>query len=77
MARPPFVDTHVHFHDFSHRRLRWNWLLPEASDPDLGDYGEIKSRRYLPDDFVGETRFQNVAAVVHVQAAIGSPDPVD
>jgi predicted TIM-barrel fold metal-dependent hydrolase len=77
MARPPFVDTHVHFHDFSHPRLRWDWLLPEASDPDLGDYGEIKSRRYLPDDFVGETRFQNVAAVVHVQAAIGSPDPVD
>jgi predicted TIM-barrel fold metal-dependent hydrolase len=77
MARPPFVDTHVHFHDFSQRRLRWDWLLPEASDPDLGDYGEIKSRRYLPDDFVGETRFQNVAAVVHVQAAIGSPDPVD
>jgi predicted TIM-barrel fold metal-dependent hydrolase len=77
MARPPFVDTHVHFHDFSHPTLRWDWLLPEASDPDLGDYGEIKSRRYVPDDFVGETRFQNVAAVVHVQAAIGSPDPVD
>jgi predicted TIM-barrel fold metal-dependent hydrolase len=77
MARPAFVDTHVHFHDFSHPTLRWDWLLPEAADPDLGDYGEIKSQRYLPDDYVGETRFQNVAAVVHVQAAIGSPDPVD
>jgi len=77
MARPPFVDTHVHFHDFSHPTLRWDWLLPEANDPDLGDYGAIKARRYLPDDFVGETRFENVSAVVHVQAAIGSPDPVD
>jgi predicted TIM-barrel fold metal-dependent hydrolase len=76
-VRPAFVDTHVHFHDFSHPTLRWDWLLPEAEDPGLGDYGEIKARRYTADDFVGETRFQNVAGVVHVQAAIGSPDPVE
>jgi predicted TIM-barrel fold metal-dependent hydrolase len=77
MARPPFVDTHIHFHDFSCAGLRWDWLLPEAADPDLGDYGEIKSRRYTAEDFIGETRFQNVCAVVHVQAAVGSPDPVE
>ncbi len=80
MPRPPFVDTHVHFHDFSHPALRWDWLTPEPAvdvSSVLGDYGEIKSRRYTSDDFVGETRFQNVAGVVHVQAAIGSPDPVE
>jgi predicted TIM-barrel fold metal-dependent hydrolase len=78
MTRPPFTDTHVHFHDFSHPTLRWDWLLPEAGpDPDLGDYGAIKSHRYLPDDFLAETRFQNVERVVHVQAAIGSRDPVE
>jgi predicted TIM-barrel fold metal-dependent hydrolase len=76
--RPPFVDTHVHFHDFSHPTLRWDWLLAEGGVDDvLGDYGEIKSRRYTADDFIGETRFQNVVGVVHVQAAIGSPDPVE
>jgi len=78
IVRPSFTDTHVHFHDFSHPKLKWDWLLPEAaSDPDLGDYSAIKSRRYLPDDFSAETRFQGVERVVHVQAAIGSPDPVD
>ena len=78
MADLPFTDTHVHFHDFSHATLRWDWLLPEAeSDPDLGDYGAIKAQRYLPEDFLGETRFANVEQIVHVQAAIGSPDPVE
>ena len=77
MGRPAFVDTHVHFHDFSHPTLRWDWLLPEVEDSNLGDYGEIKARRYTADDFIGETRFQNVSKVVHVQAAIGSPDPVE
>jgi len=77
-VRPPFTDTHVHFHDFSHPTLRWDWLLPDApADPDLGDYGAIKAQRYLPDDFLAETRFHAVERVVHVQAAIGSPDPVE
>jgi predicted TIM-barrel fold metal-dependent hydrolase len=76
--RPPFTDTHVHFHDFSHPTLTWDWLRPEAPpDPNLGDYGAIKAYRYLPDDFSAETRFQGVERVVHVQAALGSSDPVD
>jgi predicted TIM-barrel fold metal-dependent hydrolase len=77
VARPAFIDTHVHFHDFSHPTLRWDWLLPDAVDPDLGDYGAVKTRRYLPEDFIGETRFHAPERVVHVQAAVGSPDPVD
>src|SRR5439155_1523341 len=36
MPALPFTETHVHFHDFSHPTLRWDWLLPEAEpDPDL------------------------------------------
>ncbi len=77
MAQLPFVDTHVHFHDFSQPRLRWDWLRPvEEPDANLGDYGAIRSRRYLAEDFLSETRFNNVSHVVHMQAAIGSPDPV-
>jgi predicted TIM-barrel fold metal-dependent hydrolase len=78
MPALPFTETHVHFHDFSHPTLRWDWLLPESEpDPDLGDYGAIKAQRYLPDDFLAETRFRSVERVVHVQAAIGSADPVE
>jgi predicted TIM-barrel fold metal-dependent hydrolase len=78
VARLPFTDTHVHFHDFSEPALRWDWLLPGAApDPDLGDYSAIQTRRFIPDDFLGETRFHQVERVVHVQAAIGTLDPVE
>lgn len=78
MADLEFVDTHVHFWDLRHDRLRYDWLMPDTGDdPDLGNYDAIMSQRYVPEDFAGETRFANVSKVVHVQAAIGSPDPVD
>jgi predicted TIM-barrel fold metal-dependent hydrolase len=77
MARLPFVDSHVHFYDLDDPGLRYSWLEPDAPpDPDIGDYGAIKSRRYWADDFLGETRFANVAGVIHVQAATEIPDPV-
>lgn len=75
--RPPFTDTHVHFHDLREPELTYSWLQPGAApDPDLGDYGAIRAERYWAEDFVAETRFQNVERVVHVQAAIGTVDPV-
>jgi predicted TIM-barrel fold metal-dependent hydrolase len=78
MARLPFTDTHVHFWD---RRLPelggYDWLGPDAEHPDLGDYGAIKMPRYWADDFIAETRFQNVRNVIHVQAAVGIKDPVE
>jgi predicted TIM-barrel fold metal-dependent hydrolase len=77
MTRPSFTDTHVHFYDRSHPSLRWDWLLPEAEDPELGDYSAIKAQRYVAEDFLAETRFAGVGNVVHVQAAIGSDDPVE
>lgn len=78
MAQSPFTDTHVHFHDFSEPTLRWDWLLPDSGpDPELGDYSAIKAQRYISDDFVSESRFHNVDRVVHVQAAIGTSDPVE
>jgi predicted TIM-barrel fold metal-dependent hydrolase len=75
--KQPFYDTHVHFFDLRHPTLRYEWLEPDAEDPDLGDYGAIKAQRYWPDDFIAETRFAGVEGVVHVQAALGSPDPVE
>lgn len=78
MADLPFADTHVHFWDLANPSLRYSWLEPEAEpDPDMGDYGAIKSQRYWADDFVAETRFANVVAAVHVQAAVGIDDPVE
>jgi predicted TIM-barrel fold metal-dependent hydrolase len=75
--RPPFVDTHVHFHDMAQTHMRWVWLEPGWVHPILGDIGALQSQRYTAADFVATTRFQNVAKAVHIQAALGSDDPVD
>jgi predicted TIM-barrel fold metal-dependent hydrolase len=78
MARPPFTETHVHFHDLREPQLNYSWLLPGTPDDELmGDYGAIRSERYWADDFLAETRFQNVDGIIHVQAAIGTEDPVE
>lgn len=76
--RPPFTETHVHFHDMREPQLHYSWLLPGTPEDELlGDYGAIRSERYWPDDFLAETRFQGVERIVHVQAAIGIEDPVE
>jgi predicted TIM-barrel fold metal-dependent hydrolase len=80
LSRPPFTDTHVHFYDLRESELHYSWLLPGGDDDEsevLGDYAAIRSERYWADDFIAETRFQNVERVVHVQAATGIEDPVE
>jgi len=72
-----FVDTHVHFSDLRNEDLTYVWLEPEFEHPVLGDIGAIQAQRYWADDFVRETRFQNVSKTVHVQAALGIADPVN
>jgi predicted TIM-barrel fold metal-dependent hydrolase len=76
VARLPFVDTHVHYWDLQDPILRYDWLAPEWVHPVLGNIDGIKVQRYMAEDFIAETRFQNVSKVIHVQAAIGIADPV-
>jgi len=74
--RRTFVDTHVHFNDQSHNRLRWTWLEAGASHPLIANPEGYKHLRYTAEEFRAETRFCNVDKVLHVQAAIGTDDPV-
>jgi predicted TIM-barrel fold metal-dependent hydrolase len=76
MAEPNFVDTHIHCFDLTHPELVWDWLAPEAVHPNLGDIDAVKSRKYPLQAFLAESRRSGVTKAVHVQAAIGSPDPV-
>jgi|SRR5665213_1978404 len=76
MAELPFVDTHVHFYDLRREDLVYSWLQPDFVHPLLGDIDGIKTLVYAADAFLAESRFANVAKVVHVQAAIGAIDPV-
>jgi len=72
-----FVDTHVHFSDLRTEDLAYVWLEPDFEHPVLGDIGAIQAQRYWADDFLRETRFQNLSKSVHVQAALGIEDPVN
>lgn len=73
-----FIDTHVHFFDFSlvDEGLRWSWLEPGVDHPIVGNIDGMKSQRYTAWEFVSESRFSNVSRAVHVQAALGTEDPV-
>jgi predicted TIM-barrel fold metal-dependent hydrolase len=76
MATLPLVDTHVHFWDLQDPELYYAWLQPDWIHPILGDISGMKIQRYSADEYIAQTRFQNVSKIVHVQAAIGIDDPV-
>jgi predicted TIM-barrel fold metal-dependent hydrolase len=77
MARRAFVDTHIHYWDLKDPKLRYSWLQPDWDHPILGNIDGLKVLRYMAEEFIGETRFQNVPKIVHVQAALGIADPVE
>jgi len=72
----PFVDTHVHFWDLAHSHMTYHWLQPGVRHPILGDIEAIKAPRFDASTLLAEARFAGVEQFVHVQAAVGTPDPV-
>lgn len=74
---PRFVDSHVHYYDMQHPELVYSHWGPDVVHPTLGTrVRALGERNFLAEDFIDLTRPFNVAKAVHVQAAIGSPDPV-
>jgi predicted TIM-barrel fold metal-dependent hydrolase len=71
------IDSHIHFWDLTHPDISYDWLAPKVLHPVLGDVEAIKSSRYDVDAFIAESRFTGVTAAVHVQAAVGTADPVE
>jgi len=77
MTQFNFIDTHVHFYDMQHPELFYAHWQPGVPHPNLGDQiQKLAERNYLAEDYIAETRNANVTKAVHVQAAIGSKDPV-
>ena len=78
MTELQFVDTHVHFWDRPHEKLVWAWIADDAIHPLLGEIKPLKAlKRYAADEFLNDIEGSNVSKAVHVQAAIGSENPVD
>ena len=72
-----FVDAHVHFYDMQHPELHYGHWQPGVPHPFLGEkIQRLAERNYLAEDYIAETRDSNVVKAVHVQAAIGTEDPV-
>ncbi len=77
MDKPEFVDAHVHFYDMQHPDLFYAHWQPDVVHPSLGMRPrKLAERNWLAEDFIALTRGLNVTKAVHVQAAIGSDDPV-
>lgn len=77
MDKPEFVDAHVHFYDMGHPELFYAHWQPDVVHPSLGTQPrKLAERNWLAEDFIALTRDSNVTKAIHVQAAIGSPDPV-
>ena len=77
MAKLEFVDPHVHFYDMQHPELFYGHWQPGVPHPLLGwQLQKLAERNYIAEDYILETRSANVTKAVHVQAAIGSKDPV-
>ncbi len=77
MNNPEFVDSHVHYYDMQHPELVYAHWAPDVVHPELGTRTrKLGERNFLAEDFVELSRPLNVIKAVHVQAALGSPDPV-
>ncbi len=77
MDKLEFVDSHVHFYDMQHPELVYGHWQPGVPHETLGwQIQRLAERNCLAEDYIAETRNANVTKAVHVQAAIGSPDPV-
>jgi predicted TIM-barrel fold metal-dependent hydrolase len=77
MGQLKFVDTHIHFWVLHHPDLYYTALQPDSAHPQIGpQWDKLKTADFVAEDYVGETRNANVTKAVHVQAALGTKDPV-
>lgn len=69
------IDAHHHFWDLSEGHYPW---LTSAVDPHffLGDYGPLRGRNFLPDDYRKASAGYEVLGTVHVEAERDRNDQV-
>lgn len=73
-----FVDAHVHFYDMKHPKLYYGHWQPGKDHPVLGSQiRKLADKNYLAEDFIEDASPSHMVKAVHVQAAIGTEDPVD
>jgi len=73
-----FADAHVHFYDMNHPTLHYGHWQPDEDHPVLGaQTRKLGEKNFLAEDFIELANPHGMVKAVHVQAAIGSKDPVE
>jgi predicted TIM-barrel fold metal-dependent hydrolase len=78
MTSPAFVDTHVHLWNLEHPELRYIWLEPGASHPQLSqnELAQLGAQSQSVERFIEETAGSGMTKWVHTEVAIGTEDPL-
>lgn len=81
MSKLEFVDAHVHFYDMRHPDLFYGHWQPDVDPQPIGRrMRKLGERDFFAEDFIalarGASANVGAAKAVHVQAAIGTKDPV-
>lgn len=70
------VDAHHHLWDLNNKDTKYSWLMVTEGEAFFGDYAAIR-KSYLLDDYIEDTKNQNIIKSVHVQAEHDDDKPVN
>ena len=70
------VDAHHHLWDLNNADTKYSWLMVTEGEAFFGDYATIR-KSYLLEDYIEDTKNQNIIKSVHVQAEHDDDKPVN
>ena len=76
MENIKIVDAHHHLWDLNNKDTKYSWLMVTEGEAFFGDYAAIR-KNYLLEDYIEDTKNQNIIKSVHVQAEHDDDKPVN
>jgi predicted TIM-barrel fold metal-dependent hydrolase len=76
MNNIPIVDAHHHLWDLDNENTKYSWLMVTEGEAFFGDYAAIR-KSYLLEDYLEDSKNQNIIKSVHVQAEHDDDKPVN
>ena len=70
------VDAHHHLWDLNNEQTKYSWLMVTEGEAFFGDYAAIR-KSYLLEDYLQDSKNQNIIKSVHVQAEHDDDKPVN
>jgi len=70
------VDAHHHLWDLNNKDTKYSWLMVTEGEAFFGDYAAIR-KNYILEDYIEDSKNQNIIKSVHVQAEHDDDKPVN